>query len=100
MIRIDATDVTAIITDDEIEEMVIEEIEDTFVGIYTDLTAPPSLGTPVDTGAARNGWQLDNAIPLQPEIYNMEPHIGPLNDGHSQQTPAGFVERAVDKHTR
>lgn len=30
-------------------------------------------------------------------LSNLVDHIGPLNDGTSQQEPAGFVERAVRK---
>lgn len=82
------------------------------------------LATPVDTGRARNNW-LPNAggpnlnVRLlvsgdggsilsegQSVIRNAKknqaihftnnlPYIGALNDGHSAQAPAGFVQKAV-----
>lgn len=84
---------------DELRDLIIEDSEDMMTDVFTELTAPPPTGTPVDTGKARQGWQIDLSDPLAMEIYNREPHIGPLNDGHSKQTPRGFVERAVQKST-
>lgn len=84
---------------DELIQSLMQDAEETITDIYVDLTAPPPEGTPVDTGAARNGWQLDTSDPKAPEVYNTLPYIGRLNDGHSKQTPAGFVERAVSKNT-
>ena len=31
------------------------------------------------------------------QVGNGVPYIGALNDGHSQQAPAGFVQRAINK---
>lgn len=84
---------------DELRDGAIEDAEGVIVDIFTDLTSPPPDGTPVDTGKARQGWQMNISDPLHPEVYNREAHIGKLNDGHSKQTPAGFVERTVQKHT-
>lgn len=81
--------------------------------------------TPVDTGRARAGWSVDTRhgsfVPPKDEsgygydrsvvvsphmipknapvivIYNNVEYIGRLNDGHSQQAPAMFVETAVDE---
>lgn len=83
------------------------------------------LSTPVDEGTARANWlpSLDTPIleaktditdksgtqtmqaasdmvdkfKLGQKIYisNNLPYIGALNDGHSKQQPAGFVERAI-----
>ncbi|MGK2911230.1 MAG: hypothetical protein ACSLE1_15725 [Sphingobium sp.] len=64
--------------------------------IYADLL----MTTPVDTGAARQGWQLDNGPGGAMEISNSVPYIGKLNDGHSKQAPTGFIEAAVDRHTK
>lgn len=36
----------------------------------------------------------------QVHITNNVPYITRLNDGHSQQAPAGFVQRAIDKAVR
>lgn len=82
------------------------------------------IATPVDTGRARANWQVaigatptgvvdavdksGQAAISQGEsvisrykggdtvhITNNLPYIGRLNDGHSAQAPAGFVESAV-----
>ena len=46
--------------------------------------------TPVDTGEARDGWHREGD-----NIVNNVPHIEQLNEGHSPQAPAHFVEAAV-----
>lgn len=55
--------------------------------------------TPVDTGQARNGWQND-LVGGQRHVQNSVPYIGELNNGHSNQAPAGFIEAIIDRHTR
>lgn len=95
-IKLDMSDFATLA--DELRDLMIEDMEDIMSDIMAELTSAPPIGTPVDTGKARLGWQLDTTDPLKMEIYNREPHIGRLNDGHSKQSPAGFVERAVIKH--
>ena len=76
--------------------------------------------TPVDTGAARNNWYVSKDGPgmefdpsktsqgretftrvrtLRPfntlYVNNNAPYIVRLNEGHSVQAPAGFIEKAV-----
>ncbi len=46
--------------------------------------------TPVDTGAARDGWHA-----TADGVSNNVPYIKELNDGSSQQAPAHFVELAI-----
>ncbi len=87
------------------------------------------LNTPVDTGRARANWQVTLGTPAagtvdettrgqtprnaaviaqykggtpNAAIFNTNnlPYIVPLNNGHSKQQPAGFVERAVDSVIR
>ena len=82
------------------------------------------LATPVRTGAARSNWNTSigvanfsvtdvvdtngnkarqKAIAVSKSvkpgdvayITNALPYIGKLNDGHSKQQPAGFIERSV-----
>lgn len=83
------------------------------------------LSTPVDTGRARGNWLPSINTPDESKLRdNFDPsgskaigeaqsvasvvkpgdtvyisnnleYIGALNDGHSQQAPAGFVEKAV-----
>lgn len=83
------------------------------------------MATPVDTGRARANWQAGIGAPVEGttedvsesgagaiaeasskiagykggsviHITNNLPYIQALNDGHSAQAPAGFVEHAVD----
>lgn len=88
------------------------------------------LASPVDTGRFRGNWQMDvgrfiedeldvedktGAITISRElaklrgssapftivtIQNNLPYAGRLNDGHSKQAPAGFVEAAIDQALR
>lgn len=83
---------------------------------------PRAGGTPVDTGHARANWipsvssphtaivQGDSAhgagvaavlayrLEAGPAwVTNNVPYILVLNDGHSSQAPAGFIERAIDE---
>ena len=85
---------------DELEDAFADRLEEMMTDIYVDLTAPPPLGTPVDTGQARNGWQIDLSDRMKLEITNSVPYINRLNDGHSKQSPAGYIDAIVDKHTR
>lgn len=50
--------------------------------------------TPVDTGYARDHWELLKAGG-QLSIENPTPYLNELNEGSSQQAPAHFVEIAV-----
>lgn len=49
-----------------------------------------SNATPVDTGEAQNGWRISGS-----SIVNDVPHIIALNNGHSQQAPAHFIEHTL-----
>ena len=55
-------------------------------GIVTALRA----ATPVDTGAARDGWRVDGKT-----IRNDVEYIDHLNQGSSQQAPSFFVEKTI-----
>lgn len=100
MITIDLSDIAQMLSANELEDVVADELQDIATAIYVDLTAPPPTGTPVLTGVARNGWQIDTSVPLAPEVYNRVAYINRLNNGHSQQSPSGFVDAILDKHTR
>lgn len=60
-----------------------------------DLHGELMLRTPVDTGQARNGWQMGGDGQVL-TVENMVSYIGILNAGHSKQAPIGFVENAID----
>ena len=46
--------------------------------------------TPVDTGAARDGWRIDGKT-----IRNDVEYIDHLNQGSSEQAPSFFVEKTI-----
>ena len=50
--------------------------------------------TPVLTGRAKRGWMIKPAG-AQLRITNDVPYIGELNEGHSPQAPARFVEATL-----
>ena len=53
--------------------------------------------TPIDTGAARQGWSLQKSSNGF-EITNNVPYIEQLNRGHSKQAPSYFIERVLLLH--
>jgi hypothetical protein len=95
--------------------------------LSSDILSRLVLASPVDTGRFRGNWQMDvgrfiddelaiedksGAITISRElaklrgssapftiitIQNNLPYAGRLNDGHSRQAPAGFVEAAIDQ---
>ena len=83
---------------DMLKDQLAVILEEKFTDLFIDLTSPPPEGTPVDTGEARNGFQLDVSVPLAPEITNRVPHITPLINGSSKQSPQGWFEAALDKN--
>ena len=49
------------------------------------------MQTPVDTGLARDSWNLklgDSSAVIENDV----PYIEELNNGHSKQAPANFIE--------
>lgn len=119
-IDLKALDRSIRLVQDEIERKTIERMQKAVLAIDAALV----LATPVDTGRARANWlpsinkprtvklkrgdksgsgalakaqRLVSEIQLGDTFYisnNLE-YIGVLNDGHSQQAPAGFVEKAI-----
>lgn len=103
-----------------------EKVKKILLGVAANLTEV----TPVDTGHAANNWVPSVAAPYDgtsgspdfpdssaqaagiqavlatyelPQVgwvSNNVPYIGALNDGHSQQAPAGFVQAGVLKAIR
>ena len=65
-------------------------VRDTAQLIVNDLASK----TPVDTGRAQAGWvKKDHG--RTSEITNDVPYIEELNNGHSKQAPARFVEMTL-----
>ena len=53
--------------------------------------------TPVDTGYARSRWQGDYDGEGYGVVYNDADYIIYLNNGSSEQAPAGFVQAAIEE---
>lgn len=79
--------------DDMIADLVTDEELKTLLDLHGELV----MNTPVDTGNARAGWTV-NTVAMS--VENNVEYIEALNNGHSQQAPAGFVENAMDKVAR
>lgn len=92
MMRIDVSDLLKEIDVD------LEEARKFANKLASELHAGLVRATPVDTGRARNGWELE--LGDTPVVQNMVPYIGVLNDGHSKQAPKMFVEAEIDRVTR
>lgn len=96
-IKIDLSDITRNLNLEA--ELTEQLVADVVKKTALDLQAGLMLATPVDEGTARNGWQIDDAGEMT-RVQNMVPYIGVLNDGHSKQAPAGFVENVIDDVVR
>lgn len=109
-----------------VDQMVGSVITKIVLDTLSNLTDDPRRGgTPVDTGWASSNWQLGvgrrpsgvlgspDSVPRGEAdvgpvlrytikdgpvwVANNVPYISRLNDGYSQQAPAGFIQRAVQK---
>lgn len=98
------------------DRKVVQRVEKQVRATALDLLGTLKVRTPVDTGRARANWHLDIGSPSVQLIapggdptpsfagYSIEktvfisnnvPYIRRLNEGHSQQAPAGFVEDSI-----
>lgn len=89
MIRIITTTIPSVM--DSVEKFAKAETDK----MMTDLHGGLMRATPVDTGRARNGWQLQ--LGQDPTIENQVPYVGKLNDGHSKQAPKMFIEAEINR---
>lgn len=108
---------------DEIRDIVTEDVRATSLLLLTGLIKK----TPVDTGRARGNWFLSIGSPIKKEdnsrrapeatsegitvserieptdtayITNNLPYIERLNEGHSEQAPAKFIEMEILRVTK
>ena len=59
------------------------------------------LRTPIDKGNARRGWLPTGKIRTPKwSITNNVEYIGILNEGHSRQAPAKFIQQEIKKAIR
>lgn len=98
MIKIDISDLTNNLglEADFNKQTYVDAAKKTALDIHAGLV----MVTPVDTGRARNGWQLSADGNGGMTVENQVPYIEALNTGHSKQAPAGFIEQVIDDATR
>jgi len=82
----------------EVDHITRERLVEQTLGLLTELRAD----TPVDTGLAKQSWEVLGATPvgnnIAIDIRNPVPYIGDLNRGSSKQAPAHFIEKAALKY--
>lgn len=91
--RVDASDLLRAGT--SLEQKIEAQVRLLAIKLHSDLRE----ATPVDTGRAQDGWEIDLSGD-NPEIRNDVPYIGALNNGHSKQAPALFVEACIERAKR
>lgn len=93
--RIDISHITANIAIDI--KLTEEQVQDVTTKVTLDLQRALMLKTPKDTGRAARGWVATTpSTPYEHGVVeNNVEYIGKLNDGHSKQAPAGFVEASI-----
>lgn len=113
---------------DTVDEVASEAVINAALVLQGELRSNPPIGTPIDTGWASSNWTLSLDKPVDTvvgtkwavaneaqgvaaalqfdirvnnSIYctNNVPYIARLNDGHSQQSPTGFVDTIIDAIT-
>lgn len=99
------------------EKKVLDKVDKTVRGTALIVFGEIVKNTPVDTGRARANWHIDinnvDVSLVEPDhmedtsvvarykmgdtifISNNLPYIRPLDEGHSKQAPAGFVDAAI-----
>lgn len=86
------TKAIAALLDDAVDEMDKEFAQRVLLAVKALKAA-----TPKDTGRASKGWSSTLTSEQVAQIRNDVPYIGFLNDGHSQQAPAYFVEQVLHR---
>ena len=110
---------------EDIDKVINEKMIGLASDILGSLRSPPPVGTPIDTGWASSNWHPSVDMPrddvvgskhqviwINPGvdqmfafdikvnsrifIQNNVPYMARLNRGWSKQSPAGFVESAID----
>lgn len=95
MITLKVTGISEII--EEIQNLIDNTKKESLERVSNSLLKEIKEATPIDTGRARNGWQLEKDYKGN-SIVNDVPYIPSLNDGHSKQAPSYFIERTVLKN--
>ena len=87
-----------------IRKKVSVRVNDGILAVVEQIKAELVIATPVDTGAARAGWRVVK-MPHKDrysvyEVVNDVPYISALNEGHSDQAPAHFIEAIALRYGR
>jgi hypothetical protein len=77
-----------------------QNAEQAFRALVLDIFRNIQIRTPVDTGRARGNWQVEFNGTQEATIYNNLPYIERLENGWSQQAPAGFVRVTLSEFER
>ena len=74
------------------------DAKETFIVLVADLFDRVQIRTPVDTGAARAGWQLDwNSDFTEGVLFNTVPYIVYLEFGSSKKAPSGMLRVSLNE---
>jgi len=78
---------------DDAQQALLKEYEGAVLQAFLDLRAE----TPIDEGTASEGWRvvLPTEVDAVARLFNDVPYIGILNEGHSTQAPAYFIEQVL-----
>jgi len=74
------------------DEMLLKEVKDKLIAKSASLLNALKDNTPVDTGKARDSWELKIKSNKHLLIHNDVDYIDELNAGTSKQAPAFFIE--------
>jgi hypothetical protein len=74
----------------------LELDQDTFYGVCEVIFNKLIDTTPVDTGECQAAWQIDYVDENTVEIWNDTEYLSYLEDGHSKQAPAGWIESILN----
>jgi len=86
-----------------LQKQVTSRIQSGILAAVQQMTDELVLATPIDTGVAREGWEIREVpgkkFPVY-EVTNNVPYISALNEGHSDQAPAHFIEAIALRYGR
>lgn len=80
-----------------IKELINKNVSNVAMAKISVIMSSLIKATPVDTGRARGGWNLQSTAKGF-KISNDVPYIEELNNGHSQQAPSHFIESVLLSH--
>lgn len=73
-----------------LKDKIAKQVEQTKLQVTNSLVRDLKENTPVDTGHARDSWEIKEG-----SIVNTADYISQLNKGSSKQAPSHFIESTV-----